>query len=37
LLFYSSPDSIRMIESRRVRWVGHKARIGDKINYTKFW
>jgi hypothetical protein len=25
---YSSPSTIRMIKSRRVRWVGHVARIG---------
>jgi hypothetical protein len=27
---YSSPDVIRMIKSRRVRWAGHVARIGDE-------
>jgi hypothetical protein len=25
---YSSPDVIRMIESRRVRWAGHVAHMG---------
>jgi hypothetical protein len=30
--FYSSPSIIRMIESRRMRWVGHIARIGAKRN-----
>jgi hypothetical protein len=25
---YSSPNVIRMIKSRRMRWVGHVARMG---------
>jgi hypothetical protein len=25
---YSSPDIVRMIRSRRMRWVGHVARMG---------
>jgi hypothetical protein len=25
---YSSPNIVRVIESRRIRWVGHVARIG---------
>jgi hypothetical protein len=29
---YSSPSIIRMIESRRMRWAGHVARMGDKTN-----
>jgi hypothetical protein len=29
---YSSPSIIRMIKSRRMRWAGHVARIGDKRN-----
>jgi hypothetical protein len=33
--FYSSPSIIRKIMSRRMRWAGHVARMGDKINaYT---
>jgi hypothetical protein len=28
----SSPSIIRMINSRRVRWEGHVARMGDKRN-----
>jgi hypothetical protein len=28
--FYSSPSIIRMIRSRRMRWVGHVARMGEK-------
>jgi hypothetical protein len=27
---YSSPSIIRMIKSRRMRWVGHVARMGGK-------
>jgi hypothetical protein len=27
---YSSPSMIRMIKSRRVRWVGHVARMGRR-------
>jgi hypothetical protein len=29
---YSSPSTIRMIKSRRVRWAGHVARMGEKRN-----
>jgi hypothetical protein len=29
---YSSPNIIRRIKSRRMRWVGHVARMGEKIN-----
>jgi hypothetical protein len=29
---YSSPNIIRMIESRRMRWAGHVARMGAKRN-----
>jgi hypothetical protein len=29
---YSSPDIIRQIKSRRMRWVGHVARIGGGKN-----
>jgi hypothetical protein len=27
---YSSPNTIRMIKSRRMRWLGHVARMGAK-------
>jgi hypothetical protein len=27
---YSSPSMIRMIKSRRMRWVGHVARLGRR-------
>jgi hypothetical protein len=26
---YSSPNSIRVIKSRRMRWAGHVARMGE--------
>jgi hypothetical protein len=29
---YSSPSIIRMINSRRMRWAGHVARMGEKRN-----
>jgi hypothetical protein len=29
---YSSPNIIRMITSRRMIWVGHVARVGEKRN-----
>jgi hypothetical protein len=32
---YSSPSVIRIIKSRRMRWAGHVARMGEKRNaYT---
>jgi hypothetical protein len=29
---YSSPSIIRIIRSRRMRWAGHVARLGEKWN-----
>jgi hypothetical protein len=29
---YSSPSIIRIINSRRMRWAGHVARMGEKSN-----
>jgi hypothetical protein len=29
---YSSPNIIRMTKSRRMRWAGHVARMGEKRN-----
>jgi hypothetical protein len=29
---YSSPDIVRQIESRRTKWVGHVARMGEGRN-----
>jgi hypothetical protein len=32
---YSSPSIIRIINSRRKRWAGHVARMGEKMNVYK--
>jgi hypothetical protein len=29
---YSAPNIIRMIKSRRMRWAGHVARMGERRN-----
>jgi hypothetical protein len=29
---YSSPDIIRQVKSRRMRWAGHVARMGEERN-----
>jgi hypothetical protein len=34
---YSSPSIIRMIKSRRMRWAGHVARMGEKRNAYCRW
>jgi hypothetical protein len=34
---YSSPDSIRQIKSRRMRKVGHVARMGEGRNEYRVW
>jgi hypothetical protein len=31
--FYSSPNIIRLIKSRRMRWAGHIARMGETNAY----
>jgi hypothetical protein len=31
-ILYSSPNIIRQIKSRRMRWAGHVARIGEERN-----
>jgi hypothetical protein len=36
LNIYSLPNIISMIRSRRVRWSGHVARMGQKLNYIGF-
>jgi hypothetical protein len=34
-IFYSSPNIIRQLKSRRMRWAGHVSRMGEKANvYT---
>jgi hypothetical protein len=34
---YSSPNIVRMIKSRRMRWAGYVARKGREEVYTGFW
>jgi hypothetical protein len=34
---YSSPDIIRQIKSRRMRWAGHVAHLGEGEPCTGFW
>jgi hypothetical protein len=34
---YSSPSIIRMIKSRRMRWAGHVARMGEKEVHVGYW
>jgi hypothetical protein len=34
---YSSPDIIRQIKSRRMRWAGHVARMGEERKVYKVW
>jgi hypothetical protein len=33
---YSSPSIIRKIKSRRMRWTGHVAQMGEKRNTYRF-
>jgi hypothetical protein len=30
---YSSPSTIRMLKSRRMRWAGNVARVGENVGY----
>jgi hypothetical protein len=34
---YSSPNIVRVIKSRRMRWAGHVARMGRGDEFTGFW
>jgi hypothetical protein len=34
---YSSPSIIRIIESRRMRWAGHVARMGRIGTHIDYW
>jgi hypothetical protein len=33
---YSSPNIVRVIKSRRMRWAGHVARM-EGVVFTRFW
>jgi hypothetical protein len=33
--FYSSPNVIRQIKSRRMRWAGHEERVGKERKVKK--
>ena len=34
---YSSPKFFRVIKSRRMRWAGHVARMGERRSINRFW
>jgi hypothetical protein len=34
---YSSPSIIRIIKSRRMRWMGHVARMGRRRTRIDYW
>jgi hypothetical protein len=34
---YSSPSIIRMINSTRIRWAGHVARMGRTETHVGYW
>ena len=34
---YCSPNIVRVIKSRRVRWAGHVARMGDRRGVYRVW
>jgi len=34
---YCLPNIVRVIKSRRMRWMGHVARMGRGEAYTGFW
>jgi hypothetical protein len=34
---YSSPDIIRQVKARRMRWAGHVARMGEERKVYRFW
>jgi hypothetical protein len=35
--FYTSPDIIREIKSRRMKWVGYLAHMGEGRKLYRFW
>jgi hypothetical protein len=34
---YSSPNIIRIINQKRMRWAGHVARMGRRGTYIGYW
>jgi hypothetical protein len=34
---YGSPNVVRVIKSRRTKWVGHIARTGERGDVYRFW
>jgi len=34
---YSSPNNVRVIKSRRMRWAGHVARMGEERGSIGSW
>jgi len=34
---YSSPNIVRVIKLRRMRWAGHVARMGEERGCTESW
>jgi hypothetical protein len=36
-ILYTSLNSVRVMKSRRMRWVGHAARMGRGETFTGFW
>ena len=34
---YSSPNIVRVIKSRRMRWAGHVARMGEERGFIGSW
>ena len=34
---YCSPNILRVIKSRRMRWAGHVARMGEERGRIRFW
>jgi hypothetical protein len=34
---YSSPNTVQVIKSRRIRWAGHVAHTGDRTKHTGFF
>jgi hypothetical protein len=36
-IFYSFSNIITHIKSRRMRWAGHVARMGEEKKWTRFW